>query len=645
MKLPNYWTIKGYCLLMLFMCISYTSKAQLCTGSLGDPVVSLDFGAGTATFAGALGSGITTYSYVAQSFPYDGSYTVENTTAGAGNVWWSTTDHTGNTGGYMMVVNASTSVTDYFYQKSVSGLCPNTTYEFAAWVVNLLRSSDNNPPNITFSILSSDGSTVIQSYTTGSIARTSSGPVWRQFGFYFTTPAGTSDVIIKMSNSSPGGAPANDLALDDITFRPCGPSVSAVISSGGTSAEVCKGDATVFTLTGTVSSGYTSPAYQWQVSTDSGTTWTDIAGATSTTYTRLPTAPGTYLYRMAAAQTANIGSSACRVASNVITITVDDNPDPAASSNNPTCEGDTLQLSSSTGATYSWTGPNGFTSTSQNPVINGITSAGNGTYYVTLTTALGCSNTDSTVVDVNPAPVADAGSDVNICEGSTVTLQGSGGSTYLWSPASSLSDSSIASPVASPTDTTTYLLTVSNGQCKAYDEVSVFVWKKPTADAGPDQRIFEGDPAQLAGIAGGTDVTYSWTPVYNITDATILDPIVTPDSDTTYTLTVVSGDGCGTASDKVFIRVYKKIIIPNAFSPNNDGINDTWRIQKLDTYPDADLSVFNRYGQLVFKSRGYPNEWTGTYDGKPLPVGTYYYVIDLKTGFGKNPTGWVVILR
>jgi gliding motility-associated-like protein len=248
-------------------------------------------------------------------------------------------------------------------------------------------------------------------------------------------------------------------------------------------------------------------------------------------------------------------------------------------------------------------------------------------------------------VDVNPAPTADAGSDENICEGSTVTLQGSGGSTYLWSPASSLSDSSIAAPVASPTDTTTYLLTVSNGQCKAYDQVTVFVWKKPTADAGPDQKIFEGDPAQLAGIAGGSDVTYAWTPVYNITDATILDPIVTPDSDTTYTLTVVSGDGCGSASDKVFIRVYKKIIIPNAFSPNNDGINDTWHIAKLDTYPEADVSVFNRYGQLVFKSRGYANEWKGTYDGKPLPVGTYYYVIDLKTGFGKNPTGWVVILR
>jgi gliding motility-associated-like protein len=622
----------------------FTSKAQLCTGSLGDPVVRLNFGAGTPAFGAALGSDITTYSYVAQAFPNDGSYTVESSTAASGNVWWSTTDHTGNTGGYMMVVNASTSVTDYFYKKSVSGLCPNTTYEFAAWIVNLLRSSDNNPPNVTFSILTADGATVLQSYTTGTIARTSTGPVWRQFGFYFTTPAGVSDVMIKMSNSSPGGAPANDLALDDITFRPCGPSVSATFNGGTTSKEVCKGDATVFNMTGIVSSGYSSPAYQWQLSTD-GTTWTDIAGATSTAYTRQPTDPGTYLYRLAVAQSTNIGSSACRIASNILTIIVHDNPDPAAGSNNPSCEGENLTLTASAGATYTWTGPNGFTSSVQNPIINGITSAGNGTYYVTLTTALGCTNNDSTTVDVNPAPTADAGNDANICEGSTITLTGTGGSTYSWSPADNLSDATIANPVASPVDTTSYILTVSNGQCNDYDTVNVFVWKKPTADAGPDQKIFEGDPAQLAGVAGGTDVSYAWTPVYNITDATILNPVVTPESDTTYTLTVSSMDGCGSAADKVFIRVFKKIIIPNAFSPNNDGINDTWRIQKLDTYPEADVSVFNRYGQLVFKSRGYSNEWAGTYDGKPLPVGTYYYVIDLKTGFGKNPSGWVVILR
>ena len=641
----DHW--RGLRLFILLLFTTTVARAQLCTGSLGDPVVHLDFGAGTATFAGALGTDITSYSFVSQSFPNDGSYTIENTTAGAGNVWWSTTDHTGNTGGYMMVVNASTSVTDYFYKKSVSGLCPNTTYEFAAWIVNLLRSQDNNPPNVTFSIYKSDGTTLIQSYSTGTIARTSSGPEWKQFGFYFTTPAGVSDVLIKMTNNSPGGAPANDLALDDITFRPCGPNLSATINGMGTSKTVCRGNATTFNFTGTISTGYTNPSFQWQVSTDAGGTWTDIAGAATQTYSRAPTDAGTYLYRLEVAQGANISSSGCRTASNLITITVEPDPTPDASSNNPSCEGDNLQLSAAgdAGDTYSWTGPNGFTGSIQHPAINNLTSAGNGTYTVKLTTAAGCSNTSSTTVSVNPAPSANAGNDVNICEGTSTTLEGSGGSTYTWAPAATLSDANSATTTATPTDTTAYILTVSNGQCSAHDTVNVFVWKKPTANAGNDQKIFEGDPAQLSATAGGSDVTYAWSPLYNITDATTLGPTVTPESDTTYTLTVTSQDGCGSASDDVFIRVFKKIVIPNAFSPNNDGINDTWKIAKLDTYPDAEISLFNRYGQLVYHSTGYTNEWNGNYNGKPLPVGTYYYVIDLKTGFGKNPTGWVVILR
>lgn len=639
----------GFTVLSMFLLLlgmGQRAKAQLCTGSLGDPVVSIDFGAGTSTFAGALPSGTTNYTYVAQSFPNDGYYTVENTTAGAGTVWWSTTDHTGNSGGYMMVVNASTSVTDYFYKRSVTGLCGGTTYEFAAWIVNLLRSSDNNPPNVTFSILTPDESTVIQSYNTGAIPRTSSGPVWKQFGFFFTTPAGVSDVVIKISNNSPGGAPANDLALDDITFRACGPSVNVSISDGTTSKRICKTDNSTFQLSGTVTPAYTDAAYQWQVSTDGGTGWADIAGATSTSYTRTPTGVGNYLYRLVTAQRANIGSASCRVASTPITITVLDNPDTQAGSNNPACEGENLNLTAASGAaSYSWTGPNGFTSTSQNPVINAITPAGNGIYTILLTTAEGCSNTGTVTVAVYEKPVANAGTDVGICEGTSTRLQGTGGTGYEWSPTTGLSSTNTAVTVARPADSTVYTLTVSNGRCSDQDAVSVFVWRKPTVNAGPDQQDYEGTLFQLAGIAGGTDVTYYWTPAYNINNIGSLNATVWPSEDTTYVLHVNSPYGCGTVTDGVFIKVYKRVTVPNAFSPNADGTNDTWNIFQLDAYPDATLGVFNRYGQQVYRSRGYNKAWDGTNNGAPLPAGTYYYVIDLKNGLGKNLSGWVLIIR
>jgi len=91
--------------------------------------------------------------------------------------------------------------------------------------------------------------------------------------------------------------------------------------------------------------------------------------------------------------------------------------------------------------------------------------------------------------------------------------------------------------------------------------------------------------------------------------------------------------------------VYDKIIIPNAFSPNGDGINDTWNIEPLDLFNDADLQVYNRYGQLVFRNVGYIKPWDGTRNGTPLPVSTYYYILDLKIKNEKPMTGSVTILR
>jgi gliding motility-associated-like protein len=92
------------------------------------------------------------------------------------------------------------------------------------------------------------------------------------------------------------------------------------------------------------------------------------------------------------------------------------------------------------------------------------------------------------------------------------------------------------------------------------------------------------------------------------------------------------------------VRVYKKIIIPNTFSPNNDGINDYWNIDALVTYPGSSILIFNRYGQQVYQSTGYARPWDGTYNGSPLPQGTYYYIIDLKNNTPKL-TGWVLIVR
>jgi len=85
-------------------------------------------------------------------------------------------------------------------------------------------------------------------------------------------------------------------------------------------------------------------------------------------------------------------------------------------------------------------------------------------------------------------------------------------------------------------------------------------------------------------------------------------------------------------------------VVPNAFSPNGDGINDTWVIRYLNEYPQADVQVFNRWGQPVYHITGYTTPWDGTYKGQPLPVGTYYWII--RPGNGRRQiSGSVTILR
>lgn len=621
--------------------------SQICQGSFGDAVVNYTFGTGNNP-GQPLAAGITNYNYVSTTCPNDGQYTIANSTSGCfGGSWFTVSeDHTpGDVNGYMMIVNASNAPGD-FYVDTVKGLCGNTTYEFASWILNVHNAgaSTCNPiifPNVTFRLETTTG-ILLKIYQTGNIPAIS-GNAWRQYGFSFATPPGTTAVVLRMTNNAPGGC-GNDLVIDDITFRPCGAKVTATLQGGTTAKEVCSGDTTSLVISGSISAGYTNPFYQWQVSNNNGATWTDIAGATTTTYRRFPTATGTYLYRLSVAESTNISIAGCRVNSDNITVSVNALPIANATNSGPGCVGASVTLSASNGATYQWNGPAGYMSNSGMAVIPNITVSNAGMYYVKVTTMAGCINTDSTLVSISTTPVADAGSDVRICEGESTVLQGSGGQAYTWSPVTGLSAANIANPVATPSDSTLYILTVSNGTCTDNDSLLVAVLKKPVANAGPDQQIFQGSSASLTGSVSGSGVVFYWTPDYNIVTANDLQPVVSPVIDTTYTLHVESQGGCGVATDGVFVRVYKKISIPNVFSPNGDGINDDWRIDGLFTFPESDIAIFDRYGKQVFSSRGYTVPWNGKYKSSPLPVGTYYYIIDLKNGL-KKLNGSVTVLQ
>ncbi|MEP6750486.1 MAG: gliding motility-associated C-terminal domain-containing protein [Bacteroidota bacterium] len=632
------------------MFLAKASTAQLCTGSLGDPVVNITFGSGSNPGQPLPGS-VTNYIFVSTACPQDGFYTIVNSTANCFSGTWNTVteDHTpGDVNGYMMLVNASVNP-GVFYLDTVKNLCGGTTYEFSAWITSVLTSSacsgNGIHPNITFNIETTTG-TVIQTINTGNISNLSFTQ-WNQYGIFFTLPTGVSDLVLRLTNNAPGGC-GNDLALDDITFRPCGPKVDAAfvnVNGTGDTANYCITDNKTIIINGDVQTGYNNPAFQWQQSTDGGATWLDIAGETKNTYAKTFSASGKFLYRMSAAESGNIDIARCRVASNVLTIVIDAIPVPAAGNSSPACVNTPVTLSAKNGYTYAWAGPNGFNSSDSTPVIASATVNNTGKYYVLVTTIGGCSKQDSTNVFISALPLANAGNDTSMCESTSITLHAAGGTIYRWLPATGLSDTTIANPMASPSVTTTYTVAVGNQYfCFSKDTVVITVLKKPLADAGPDKKITEGQSTLLNGVAGGDTASYFWSPPQFISSTTILAPVVNPVNDFTYTLHVLSGDGCGVATDDVFVRVFKKIAIPNAFSPNGDGINDVWNIEALETYPESDTQVFNRYGQLVFHSKGYNTPWNGTYNGKPLPVGTYYYTIDRKNNFPVL-NGWIMLIR
>lgn len=191
--------------------------------------------------------------------------------------------------------------------------------------------------------------------------------------------------------------------------------------------------------------------------------------------------------------------------------------------------------------------------------------------------------------------------------------------------------------------TITYTYTLSNG-CSDSVTTTARVGAKPVVYAGPTGVVLQGGQITLQGSAsGGDNLQFRWSPAETLSEADILQPVATPVKDTYYTLNATNSDGCSDSSG-VLIKVLLYPLVPNAFSPNGDGINDKWQISYISSYPDCKIEVFNRYGQLVFTSTGYALPWDGTTNNKPLPIGTYYYIIS-SSHIPKPLSGSVTIVR
>lgn len=157
-------------------------------------------------------------------------------------------------------------------------------------------------------------------------------------------------------------------------------------------------------------------------------------------------------------------------------------------------------------------------------------------------------------------------------------------------------------------------------------------------DAGPDATIPGGGSTQLHAVGGST---YEWSPTSGLSGNTIPDPVAQPNGTTIYTVTTEL-NGC-TYQDQLTVYVERLLTPVNTFTPNGDGINDTWDIPGIRDYPQADVSIYDRWGQRVFHSIGYREP----FDGAGLPTATYYWYIQLNDVKGSSDpyTGYVTIVR
>ncbi len=629
-------------ILFVFILVK-TGLAQSCTGSVGDPIVNITFGAGTNAIAPSLPTGTTSLIYYSDDCPNDGEYTVTNrTTSCFANSWHSFRDHTGDANGYFMLVNASINKSD-FYLQTIDGLCTGTTFQFAVWIMNVCNFTSAIPPEVILSIEKTDG-TVLGKVSTGKIPVNTSVAEWKQYVLNFTVPAGVSSVVLRMHNDAPGGI-GNDIALDDITFRPIGSKVTATTTNfPGDSLLLCAKDNQQITFHSSVEKCYITTGYQWQVSSDGGVLWTDIAGADKSDYTRMPTVAGTYFYRLSVAQAENIGSVICRVASNPFKIIVYDQNVRTISISKPdgaVCEDALVTFTAST--SFAGSNPSFQWMLNNQPVVNAVDSVYTTSYLSNgdkvdcyFKSSLTCNDPLlSNAIPVAVLTKARSTIDTAICEGESYggyTLSGS--YTNVFSGSNGCDSLRMINLVVYPKQYSSFDTTICYGTsylglnrsgtynstypsihgCDSVHTIHLTVLPDINANSRMDTLLCTGD---VITVSPGLFDTYEWSDgstaeTYNIYKGGL------------YNVSVANK--CGSTTKTFIIQEQLCTVnFPTAFSPNNDGRNDLFRIVNGYDIGEFHLVLFNRWGQKIFESANPQQGWDGIVGGKQADNGVYLW--------------------
>ncbi len=564
-------------------------------------------------------------------------------------------DHTTGTGNFL-VVNGSSTPNSSVWCQTIS-VQPNTDYVFSTWVSTLAIGS---PAILQFSI---NGSTLGTPFTAPSVTN-----VWDEF--YATWNSGsntTATICIVNQNTSLGG---NDFGLDDIFFAAlCSSTASVTVTvnqnpttSAGNYSPVCinapdvnlVGSPSGGSFSGTgVSGNVFDPSVGSQQITYSYTdgngcsgtstanlvvnqlpnvsagldqsvcqgTMVTLNGAGASTYSWSGSVVNGVPFTANSTATYSVSGTDINgcVNSDQVIITALDLPQIVAGNDQSVCAGEAVTLNGSGAGTLNWS----------EGIENGVSfvPANTMTYTLSGTDANGCVGTDQMTVVVNALPSINGGADVTVCEGTAVTLNGSGGVSYLWT-----NGGVDGQPFMQGVGSTIYSVTGTDANgCVGTDDVTVTVVPIPTALVNAD--VQSGLPPLEVNFSNtsinATSYTWFFGNAQNTTSSTTNGQSMVYHGTGTYIVQLIADNGYCTSTDTVHIVVLPFpdpiIHIPNVFTPNGDGSNDYWTID-TEYAVSLSITIFNRWGNKVAEITELDEVWDGTSNGNFASDGVYFFL-------------------
>jgi len=284
-----------------------------------------------------------------------------------------------------------------------------------------------------------------------------------------------------------------------------------------------------------------------------------------------------------------------------------------------------------------------------NPVASPLQTT---TYKVTVTGDNNCSASDSVTIQVLPKPVFSISPVISkICEGDSVVLSASGGDQYQWTPAATILNPASASIKVFPTNDTRYSVFITDNKCAISKTLEATVSIQPKAKI----KITKTNDINCTLGSATLSVTgqaekYQWAPAESLSDPTSSTTTAYPTENTMYYLKATGNNGC-ISEDSIEVRVQNngnknKYLLPTAFTPNNDGLNDCFGIKNWGRITHLEFSIFNRFGEKIFFSANPSTCWDGRYKGNPQPAGAYVYIVKATGVCGDiNTKGTFTLIR